>query len=679
MKKTNTFLRNRVKYSLFLIAGVGVSFVITNNAFADDYSLTLTSSGSQSINVSGSSGTAISSDSINVSTTCRYGYNFTINTSVNNNNLYLNGDSSNNASGTYFSPVDGTTALNSSTNKWGYYYNSSASNTPTSTSIFSPVPTLNNPATVKTPLTTPASSNINDNFKIYYGVNSAPEMSVGTYRMIPDTNNSNNDGTIVYTATMAENCITYTVHYNPTGTNMGTSVTGTGTVSDQTMYEGVATNLTNSYFTGPTINGTTYYFTGWNTAQDGSGTSYTRGQSVTDLTTVGNTITLYAQWTDCPGGYVCYSGGNANGIEGAMGNQIINSLDTSVTFLASNYSRDGYGFASWNTKADGSGINYGPSQDLDFTAGKYSTGGLKLYAKWVVSTGNMQSWTGCNNMNIGDVTALKDTRNNEVYAVAKLADNKCWMIENLRLADKDSNNNDVILSSSNTHNPLLPLTNIYDISSTSYHLSPSSSLAYDANTAPEGWCDSDTVDCYDQSRVLTRNITNRAQNPSHNNNRIYSYGNYYNWYSATAGNGKYSTNINNQPTAGDICPAGWHLPTGGDKNNKNNSDYWILSTAVAGAEPVNTSSEMSPYYTNGEEGLIASRGLRSYPNNFVFGGGVTRGSVFNLGFNGHYWTSNAYSNYGAYYFYIGDQFVRPGTFTHNDKYSGFTVRCIAET
>ena len=221
MKKTNTFLRNRAKYSLFLITGVVGSFAITNNAFADDYSLTLTSSGSQDINISASAGTAISSDSINVSTTCRYGYNFTINTSVNNNNLYLNGDSSNNASGTYFSPVDGTTALNSSTNKWGYYYNSNASTTPTSTSVFSPVPTLNNPATVKTPLTTPASSNINDSFKIYYGVNSAPEMKVGTYKMIPDTNNSNNDGTIVYTTTIADACVKYTVRFNATSTYGG--------------------------------------------------------------------------------------------------------------------------------------------------------------------------------------------------------------------------------------------------------------------------------------------------------------------------------------------------------------------------------------------------------------------------------------------------------------------------
>ena len=40
-----------------------------------------------------------------------------------------------------------------------------------------------------------------------------------------------------------------------------------------------------------------YFFTGWNTQADGSGTSYTDGQSVTNLAGSGETVTLYAQWT----------------------------------------------------------------------------------------------------------------------------------------------------------------------------------------------------------------------------------------------------------------------------------------------------------------------------------------------------------------------------------------------
>ena len=121
MKNRNVIFKSIVNLRVFLLFSILVlSFMLVGNVSAVSHTLTLTSSGSQDINISASAGTAISSDAINVTTTCRYGYNFTINTSVNDNNLYLGGDSSNNTEGTYFSPTDGTTALNATTNKWGY-------------------------------------------------------------------------------------------------------------------------------------------------------------------------------------------------------------------------------------------------------------------------------------------------------------------------------------------------------------------------------------------------------------------------------------------------------------------------------------------------------------------------------------------------------------------------------
>ena len=683
MKKINTVLQGKMNYQLFLVFSIVLlSFAAVSNVSAATHTLTLTSSGSQSINVSASSGTAISSDSINVATTCRYGYNFTLSTSVSNNNLYLNGNISNNASGTYFSPADGTTALNTATNTWGYYYNSNTSTTPTSTSIFSPVPTLSSPATIKTPLTTPASSNINDNFKIYYGVNSAPSMSIGTYKMIPDTNNSNNDGTLVYTATIADACTQYTVHYNPTGTNMGTSVTGTGTVADQTMYEGVATNLTNSYFTGPTISGTTYYFTGWNTAQDGSGTTYTRGQSVTDLTTVGNTITLYAQWTDCPGDNICFDANVANpsDVQGSMGNKSIAGGwgTTTTTYLwAPNYKRDGYGFAAWNTKADGTGINYGPIGTISFPTGQYSTGGLKLYAKWVASAGNMQNWTGCSSMNIGDVTALKDTRDNDVYAVAKLADGKCWMIENLRLDDSPT------LSSTNTHNPSLPLTNSWYFANSQTTLTTSNHLSTPTSPYQTEWCDQRSSDCLDQSMLATNNSTDFTSNTTGSQTGfVYAYGHYYNWYSATAGHGNSSVTTLNTSVNGDICPAGWHLPTGGSIANKANSDFWILSRAVIGFDPAKQDN-FDFYYVNdgGSEGIEASAKMRAYPNNYMFSGMASGSIVANRDREGYYWTSTSRESNVSFAFEIYSQRVYPGSYYSPNLHreNGYTVRCIVGT
>lgn len=67
---------------------------------------------------------------------------------------------------------------------------------------------------------------------------------------------------------------------------------GTGTMADQPMTYGTSANLTANSFTR-----TGYEFAGWNTEADGSGTSYTDEESVSNLTVTNNaSVTLYAQW-----------------------------------------------------------------------------------------------------------------------------------------------------------------------------------------------------------------------------------------------------------------------------------------------------------------------------------------------------------------------------------------------
>ena len=73
---------------------------------------------------------------------------------------------------------------------------------------------------------------------------------------------------------------TYTVTFNSNG--------GTGTMAAQTFTHGVAQSLSANSFTR-----SDYTFTGWNTEENGGGTAYSDGQSVT-LTTGG--MILYAQW-----------------------------------------------------------------------------------------------------------------------------------------------------------------------------------------------------------------------------------------------------------------------------------------------------------------------------------------------------------------------------------------------
>ncbi len=676
------------KHAILAPIGLGLivfagAFLLSNDTHAASYNLTLSSSSSQSIDVSNMGDkTAISADNINVATNCRYGYNLTLSTSVNNNNLYLNGNSSNNTTGTYFSPVNGTTSLKNSPNTWGYYYNSSTPTTaPTSSNVFSPVPTLSNPATIKTPLTTPSSSDINDNFNVYYGVASSDDMPVGTYKLIPDTNNSNNDGTLVYNATIADTCIAYTVHFNPTSYFEGKAITGAGTMNDQTIYEGMTISLANVTFSNPTrIDGVDYYFAGWNTAQDGSGTQYINTEDVTDLATAGSNITLYAIWTDCPAKKVCYSSNATSGLNGTMGDGNIKYNSYYMDLMASNYSRLGYGFAGWNTKKDGTGVMYGPNEKLYYTTYKqYDTGGLKLYAIWIPATGNIQNWNGCPDMNIGDVTALTDSRDNNTYAIAKLADGRCWMIENLRLDHTANTNTSGALaqgysssfaglaesesanfSETNIANSLYRL----DTDTTS-----TATIIIDSASHIVGTTD---FSKYDFPRYNNDNTQNRASSPTSNGSRnIYSRGNYYTWTAAIADTDHYEGGIHNTTS---ICPKGWHLPVGG---NTTMNEFGMLSNALGGKHDNNGIAQSMTDYTT-PAGATMSEVFRKYPNNFIYSGYFLDSSSSNIGVYGNYWSSTSSGGYRGYDFHINNTVVYPA---NNDdyKYYGNTIRCISDS
>lgn len=184
-----------------------------------------------------------------------------------------------------------------------------------------------------------------------------------------------------------------------------------------------------------------YSFAGWNTAADGSGTAYQDGQSVSSLTAEnGATVTLYAQWTvnqytmtfDSNGGSavapIVQDYGTAltapadptrtgyrfymwfptlpgtipaenrkfealwaansymltfdsNGGTGEAMSYRLLKYDQTEPLPANTYTRTGYAFAGWNTKADGSGTAYQDGQEVvNLTAENGAN--VKLYAQW---------------------------------------------------------------------------------------------------------------------------------------------------------------------------------------------------------------------------------------------------------------------------------------------------------
>ena len=386
---------------------------------------------------------------------------------------------------------------------------------------------------------------------------------------------------------------------------------------------------------------------------------------------------------------------NARNTEGTMGCQSVSRDGATIKLFASNFSREGYGFAGWSdaydytTNPDAS--FYGPNEDIVVPTGTKANG-LSLYAVWIKAAGTMQAnaQSICNNLtratynnegdsdestwsitaNLSSISALTDNRDGQTYAVAKLSDNNCWMIENLRLDNTSE------LSSSNTNNPSLPLINVYDISSISNRLSPTSNIAYDASTAPEGWCTTNSAACDDQSRLRTDNTANRitfattSTSMSSHNASFYSYGNYYNWYSATAGRGTYNSGYGDI-ASGDICPTGWHLPTG-----IGSSEFGLLSNSLGGYKNASDVAQLMNSTTSPTVTIMLKR-LRHFPNNLLYSGYVNGDSIMTRGSIGSLWSSTANNNSIAFYLSFDFSRVYPGTCSGYFKNYGRAVRCVA--
>jgi uncharacterized protein (TIGR02145 family)/uncharacterized repeat protein (TIGR02543 family) len=288
----------------------------------------------------------------------------------------------------------------------------------------------------------------------------------------------------------------------------------------------------------------------------------------------------------CDADTICYIRNGAT-INGTLEEQAASS-NTSVMLYSPDYYKEGYGFAGWNTRADGHGTNYGPNETI--TTGDLSNNGLTLYARWIPSSGTMQNFRGCDAMAKGDMIALTDNRDGNVYTIAKQVDGACWMTDNLRL---DFSNPDVMINAENTNNP-----------------TPQFASAVNAHPASSNqFCTQDRASCTDKV--------------AYNNSYKIANGNYYNWYTATAGHGIYSANNSDNIVAGDICPVGWRLPTGVGLGG----DLAVLDIAMGGTGDTTSTEE-------------ASNRWRKYPLNFTLSGQVNGSSVTDIRSSGNYHASN---------------------------------------
>lgn len=500
--------------------------------------------------------------------------------------------------------------------------------------------------------------------------------------------------------------VIWTLNYNANG-GSGAPAAGKGfTTGDSYDF-----TITNSE---PTKSG--FIFAGWSESSSATTPDYQAGDTYT--ATVASP-TLYAVWVEDKSISIEFNGNSASA--GSMA--AINSMywqeyidngiryGDDVNLPASNYNRAGYGFAGWSTTqlnpnsvnfatdfatlAANDGI-YGPSETIHIDGAFLSEADnndiVMLYAVWVPvarTSGNVEltfqtanlftttlsDSTTLSSKSVGYVTALKDVRDNEVYAITKLSDGSWWMIENLRLDLGTAN-----ITSSNTNNPKASfLSEIANVSSSDL------------------WCSNymQPSDATCNNRVLynTSNL-DRALTASPHNVTIdwtdlnaaswYSYGVYYNAYAATAGYGDYDfrgywdddADIYVAPSAeGDICPAGWRLPV-----VKNINSGWDISSYIPG-------SAYSLWEIFGGDASLSyldpldTDDHLSFPYNFIYSGtwnyNRQDNSYNNRGFCGFIWTSAAGYRDPSTNRKDGLEYGSASMDLSEADWYGLSVRCVA--
>ncbi len=383
----------------------------------------------------------------------------------------------------------------------------------------------------------------------------------------------------------------YTVTYNK-----NTSDTVSNMPSEQTGSANFVNPITISNNT-PTRSG--YAFLGWCTTQPTtsnntdscSGTTYAPGSQ---LTPTGSTITLYAMWTAKYTVTLALTG-NATGVTINSTNYTTSVDLTAGTYTISGSYASGYEFSSWSTSGS---ISVASTSSASTTLTVSGAGTLTLSGKESFPSLAMQNVTPATCPTTA--TRVYDNRDNSIYTIQKLADNRCWLLDNLAL-DLTNATVKANLSSTNTNasnTTLNYLKNGGGTTSDKYAITGvtnwTSSYSYsDPLIAVSG--SSDIGD-------WTKNTTVSLAMGQSGTGKI---GVYYNFCAASAGSYCYgngtSYGTSSDDATEDICPAGWRMPTSGV-----NGEYGALLTAYSNDRAAFVNALRTPLsgsFNNGQASL----------------------------------------------------------------------------
>jgi len=445
---------------------------------------------------------------------------------------------------------------------------------------------------------------------------------------------------------------------NASNTTLNYLKNGGGTTSDKYATAGVSTNWTGHNYSAPLVNTTKIDTT---TTSYGSGSGkvgvyynycaasagsycYGNGSSSPGTPSADTTEDL------CPSGWRMPTSGSSSGeikdlyiAYSSNATNFRNAISVPLSgyyYYGSGFS-DGrmgeYGYILSSTR-NGSQMIYNLHVDADGVevaghSGKRYTGYPMRCVKIEGEENTMQTMSDSDCTTTA--TTVVDSRDGEQYKVQRLADGKCWMLDNLRL-DPTS----VSLST------LKGNTNASDTALTYFKNGGGSSPYPSTGVAVWGSSTSWTVPyVYTASKddVSTATYSNTGSNKK---------GVYYNYCAASAGSYCFSSSGGGSGNiTEDICPSGWKIPSG-----NTSGIYGSLSSAYS-----NVANDVAAALSWVKAGYI----LSSSPTN-----GGSSGS-------GEAWATTQ-SNYGgqAYYMGITGTNSSPTLTLTNNRDQGLNVRCV---
>lgn len=318
------------------------------------------------------------------------------------------------------------------------------------------------------------------------------------------------------------------------------------------------------------------------------------------------------------------------------------------------------------------------------------------YQLTLMDIDNMQEMTSaiCENTPQLTTKQLKDVRDGKYYWVTKLADNNCWMTQNLALNIPETGFPDESVATNNmtwqnsdmsgpwidasTYPPKATVTALdlmmdmtyegtLSLNQNNYLLSTPLAGINCGNTEGQGL---ESEGCRQAGFVkIDNDLAGGGAYDEH-----YLLGNYYQWNAATAGTGGTIVSINNSPltvadmvdASASICPKNWRLPvTGG------------VSQDYAFARDGSFGELLSAYGWTGPQ-TLETNALASAPIYFVRAGWLHNGTIMDAGQDANVWSSTAAPIVtGAYHLGFGTGKVISPSFYSENRGVALPVRCVA--